>query len=140
MRQIDQTSTKINDSEELNPSVWVYDTSGPYTDPDQTINLATGLKPLRKKWIEQREDTAILEDRTSDYANAQANEGSLRAITFPEIPKPRKASLAGTRPRRTIEARAVRVTPSYLHLPHTRTPNNIRIIKATCICGSMLAF
>ena len=92
MRQIDQTSTKNNDSEELNPSVWVYDTSGPYTDPDQTINLATGLKPLRKKWIEQREDTAILEDRTSDYANAQANEGSLRAITFPEIPKPRKAS------------------------------------------------
>ena len=70
MRQIDQTSTKNNDSEELNPSVWVYDTSGPYTDPDQTINLATGLKPLRKKWIEQREDTAILEDRTSDYANA----------------------------------------------------------------------
>ena len=92
MRQIDQTSTKNNDSEELNPSVWVYDTSGPYTDPDQTISLATGLKPLRKKWIEQREDTAILEDRTSDYANAQANEGSLRAITFPEIPKPRKAS------------------------------------------------
>ena len=45
MRQIDQTSTKNNDSEELNPSVWVYDTSGPYTDPDQTINLATGLKP-----------------------------------------------------------------------------------------------
>tara|TARA_X000000368_G_scaffold128591_2_gene101092 strand:- start:2661 stop:4541 length:1881 start_codon:yes stop_codon:yes gene_type:complete len=92
MRQINQTSTKNNDSEELNPSVWVYDTSGPYTDPDQTINLATGLKSLRKKWIEQREDTATLEDRTSDYANAQANEGSLRAITFPEIPKPRKAS------------------------------------------------
>ncbi len=91
MREIEQTSTRNNDSEEHNPSIWVYDTSGPYTDSDQKIHLDKGLRHIRKEWIEERRDTNRLEERTSYYANEQANEDGLREITFPEIPKPRKA-------------------------------------------------
>ena len=91
MREIEQTSTQNKDSEEINPPIWVYDTSGPYTDPNQEINLAEGLQPLRREWIEKRGDTIFLEERTSHYANAQANEAALKEITFPVIPKPRKA-------------------------------------------------
>ncbi len=40
--------------EEENAPVRVYDTSGPYTDPDVTINIQEGLKPLRQKWITER--------------------------------------------------------------------------------------
>jgi phosphomethylpyrimidine synthase len=31
--------------------VRVYDTSGPYTDPNATIDIAAGLAPLRREWI-----------------------------------------------------------------------------------------
>src|ERR1700688_1393457 len=38
----------------LNPSLCVYDTSGPYTDPDHAIDVRDGLPPLRTPWIESR--------------------------------------------------------------------------------------
>ena len=39
-----------------NAPVYVYDTSGPYTDPTQTIDLGKGLVPIRPSWIEGRGD------------------------------------------------------------------------------------
>ncbi len=91
MREIKQTSTKNQDSEEVNPAIWVYDTSGPYTDPKKTINLSNGLDPIRDGWIKKRGDSEELSKRTSLYAISQANESSLREVTFPTTPKPRKA-------------------------------------------------
>jgi phosphomethylpyrimidine synthase len=38
-------------------AVTVYDTSGPYTDPQATIDVRQGLAPLRHSWIEGRGDT-----------------------------------------------------------------------------------
>jgi phosphomethylpyrimidine synthase len=38
------------------PPVRVYDTSGPYTDPDATIDIAAGLLPLRRQWQLDRGD------------------------------------------------------------------------------------
>ena len=57
-RQIKQTSPA---SGEPNPPVTVYDTSGPYTDPDVSIDVTNGLPPLRTPWIEHREDTEQVE-------------------------------------------------------------------------------
>jgi phosphomethylpyrimidine synthase len=37
-----------------NPPVTVYDTSGPYTDPEVRIDLLQGLPPLRRDWILSR--------------------------------------------------------------------------------------
>ncbi|MFL2697745.1 MAG: phosphomethylpyrimidine synthase ThiC [Gammaproteobacteria bacterium] len=91
MREIKQTSTRNQDSEEVNPAIWVYDTSGPYTDPKKTINLSNGLDPIRDGWIKKRGDSEELSKRTSLYAISQANESSLRKVTFPTTPKPRKA-------------------------------------------------
>src|SRR5499426_2938412 len=34
----------------------LYDTSGPYTDPDYTVDLKQGLPPLRRTWILGRDD------------------------------------------------------------------------------------
>ena len=36
---------------ELNPPLRVYDTSGPYTDPETAIDLKAGLPELRRPWI-----------------------------------------------------------------------------------------
>ncbi len=42
------------------PPVRVYDTSGPFTDPAVTIDLAAGLPPLRASWIARREVEAAI--------------------------------------------------------------------------------
>ena len=57
MREIELTKTKRSDqSIQENPSILVYDTSGPATDPNFEINLEKGLPKLRKNWIFERED------------------------------------------------------------------------------------
>lgn len=49
----------------------VYDTSGPYTDTDKTIDIKNGLDPLRNKWIGDRNDTESLNEFSSHYTNQQ---------------------------------------------------------------------
>ena len=46
----------------------VYDTSGPYTDPSKTISYREGLESLRSKWIEERDDTEVLDGVSSKFA------------------------------------------------------------------------
>ncbi|MHA6488863.1 phosphomethylpyrimidine synthase ThiC [Bacillus cabrialesii] len=63
MREIGLSPTTGSFGEEENAPVRVYDTSGPYTDPDVTINIQEGLKPLRQKWITERSDVEQYEGR-----------------------------------------------------------------------------
>ena len=91
MREIQQTSTQVNGKEVHNPSIWVYDTSGPYTDNDVVINLSRGLNPGRLGWIKERKDTEELTRRSSDFANQQSKSPDLAKITFPHLPNIRKA-------------------------------------------------
>ncbi len=73
------------------PPVVVYDTSGPYTDPDVTIDVTKGLPPLRQKWIEERGDTEEVEPRPvrpEDNGNVSAD---ALAPEFPRTRKPRRA-------------------------------------------------
>jgi phosphomethylpyrimidine synthase len=72
-------------------SIPVYDTSGPYTDPDAEINVYEGLKPLRAEWIQERKDTMQLQEFSSAYANERMNEGKLAEIRFGSIRKPLRA-------------------------------------------------
>ena len=57
MREIEQSDTPTARGAEKNPSILVYDTSGPYTDPAVAIDIRRGLAPLRARWIEERGDT-----------------------------------------------------------------------------------
>ena len=67
MREIHQSPTPLADGKfEDNPPVSVYDTSGPYTDPDVTIDVRQGLAPSRMNWIQERDDTEQLEGLTSE--------------------------------------------------------------------------
>ncbi|MFT5604221.1 MAG: phosphomethylpyrimidine synthase, partial [Paracoccaceae bacterium] len=61
MREIQLTPTPIAGADgetrmEPNLPVRVYDTSGPYTDPETEIDIRKGLAPLREAWIERRGD------------------------------------------------------------------------------------
>ena len=67
MREIVQSDTPASFGAEKNPPIFVYDTSGPYTDSAARIDIRSGLQPLRLKWIEERNDTAELDGPTSQY-------------------------------------------------------------------------
>ena len=91
MREIACSPTQTNQGQEENSSITVYDTSGPYTDPDADIDIRNGLKPLRKKWIEGRSDTKQLSGPSSIYGVERLNEPELKKLRYATPPKPRVA-------------------------------------------------
>ncbi|MEX6690564.1 phosphomethylpyrimidine synthase ThiC [Danxiaibacter flavus] len=74
-----------------NVPVTVYDTSGPYTDPDVGIDLKKGLTRLREEWIVQRGDVEKLSGFSSGYSNKRLNDEKLKPLQFEHIQKPYKA-------------------------------------------------
>ncbi len=91
LREIEQSPTQSAAGSEINPPIPVYDTAGPYSDPDVDIDLLSGLMPLRAAWIEARGDTEILADLTSSFGQRRVNDPALASIRFPQTRKPRRA-------------------------------------------------
>jgi phosphomethylpyrimidine synthase len=91
MREIGLADTSTPMGHEKNPPIWVYDTSGPYTDPAINIDIHGGMPELRLRWVEERGDTELLYDLSSDYGRKRARDSALAALRFPQIPKPRRA-------------------------------------------------
>ncbi len=91
MREITLADTPTDFGGEKNPPVRVYDTSGPYTDPNVKIDLRTGLGDVRTVWIEERNDTDVLEDSHSEFTNARLNDPKLAHLRFNLTRKPRRA-------------------------------------------------
>ncbi|MGZ5037711.1 MAG: phosphomethylpyrimidine synthase ThiC, partial [Usitatibacter sp.] len=67
MREVSQSETPAAFGAEANPPVYVYDTSGPYTDPEAKIDIRRGLAPLRAAWIAERGDTVQLDGPSSRF-------------------------------------------------------------------------
>src|SRR5678815_2833426 len=65
MREIAQSDTPASFGAEKNPPLAVYDTSGPYTDPAAPAVLAARRSALRARWIDERNDTVLLDAPTS---------------------------------------------------------------------------
>jgi phosphomethylpyrimidine synthase len=76
---------------EVNEPVVVYDTSGPYTDPDAAIDIRKGLTPLRRAWILDRGDVEALSRVSSEYGRRREDDPRLDAIRFPSLRKPLRA-------------------------------------------------
>jgi phosphomethylpyrimidine synthase len=91
MREISLADTRVGGGVEKNPPIYVYDTSGPYTDPNARIDLRQGLPPLREAWIEERGDTERLLDVSSEYGRAQNSDPKLAHLRFAHIEPPRRA-------------------------------------------------
>lgn len=91
MREISQADTPTAFGGEKNPPVFVYDTSGPYTDPSVKIDIRSGLAPVREKWIEERNDTELLAGPTSAYGIERLNDAKLAELRFNLKRQPRRA-------------------------------------------------
>jgi phosphomethylpyrimidine synthase len=76
-----------------NPPIAVYDTSGPYTDPDARIDIQKGLAALREQWISARADTELLSGPTSEYGRRRLADPKLAELRFDLHRKPRRAHL-----------------------------------------------
>ena len=110
MREIALTPTPTLFGGEDNPPLTVYDTSGPYTDPAATIDLAQGLVPLRARWIEERGDTGVLSGVSSRFGRDRETDARLDAVRFPSRRLPRRA-VAGANVTQMHYARRGIVTP-----------------------------
>ena len=90
-REISLSPTRTSGADEENPPLLVYDTSGPYTDPEAAIDLRRGLPELRRAWIEARDDTEYLDGPTSEYGRRRANDPRLANLRFDLQRTPRRA-------------------------------------------------
>ncbi len=96
MREIELTPTVTLDSDGSkqiveNGSVVVYDTSGPYTDPEIKVDINKGLPRFRETWISQRDDVVQLSSITSEYGKNRENDKNLDPIRFKHRYAPRIA-------------------------------------------------
>jgi len=110
MREIAQTRTPTIFGGEDNPPITVYDTSGPYTDPDARIDLSAGLAALRAQWIAERGDTEVLAGLSSEFGRAREHDPKLASVRFPGRILPRRAK-AGANVTQMHYARRGIVTP-----------------------------
>ena len=96
MREITLSLTKLTGGKtEDNAPVVVYDTSGPYTDEQATIDIKKGLPRLREQWILDRNDVEQLEEVSSAYGRERKEDVSLDALRFEHIKKPLRAKSGG---------------------------------------------
>jgi phosphomethylpyrimidine synthase len=110
MREISQSDTPASFGAERNPPIFVYDTSGPYTDPQAHIDIRNGLPPLRARWIEERGDTETLSGPSSRYGVERLRDPKLAELRFNLKRAPRKAK-AGANVTQMHYARRGIVTP-----------------------------
>jgi len=110
MREIVQSETRTSTGLERNPPIYVYDTSGPYTDPQVRIDIRSGLAALRGPWIEERGDTEELPGPSSRYGVERLNDARLAEMRFRLVRRPRRAK-AGANVSQMHYARRGIVTP-----------------------------
>jgi phosphomethylpyrimidine synthase len=106
MREISQSPTEG----EPNPPIYVYDCSGPYTDPAVKIDIRAGLPALRAGWIAERNDTEELSGLSSDYGRAREADAEIAGLRFDLKRKPLRAR-AGMNVTQMHYARRSIITP-----------------------------
>ncbi|MDH1730381.1 phosphomethylpyrimidine synthase ThiC [Pseudomonas chengduensis] len=91
MREISLDVTPTDFGGEINAPVTVYDTSGPYTDPNVSIDVRKGLADVRSAWIEDRGDTEKLPGLSSEFGQRRLNDAELTKMRFAHVRNPRRA-------------------------------------------------
>ncbi len=114
MREISQSATPAHSGGEENPPIFVYDCSGPYTDPQAQIDIRNGLEPLRAGWIAERADSEELTRLTSSFSRERQtsarNDPMQVEMCFNLKRQPRRA-MAGANVTQMHYARRGIVTP-----------------------------
>ncbi|HJV84816.1 MAG TPA: phosphomethylpyrimidine synthase ThiC [Noviherbaspirillum sp.] len=141
MREISQSDTPASMGAEKNPPIYVYDTSGLYTDPDARIDIRSGLPALRAGWIAERSDTEELSGPSSQYGVERLNDPKLAELRFDLHRKPRRA-LTGKNVTQMHYARQGIITPEMEYIAireNLRRKEYLEGLKASGPMGQKLA-
>lgn len=92
VKQVPTVTVRGNERTETpNPDIYIYDTSGPFSDPQQSIDLKKGLPRLREQWIVERGDVEQLSEITSEYGLMRKKDKSRDHLRFEHIALPFRA-------------------------------------------------
>lgn len=114
MRKVKQIPTVTIEGGEKkmspNPDIYIYDTSGPYSDPSADIDLRKGLPRLRESYIANNKDIEQLAEITSQYGRMRRDDRTLDPLRFEHIALPRRAK-AGKQISQMYYAKQGIITP-----------------------------
>ncbi|MDX5444824.1 MAG: phosphomethylpyrimidine synthase ThiC [Zoogloeaceae bacterium] len=135
MREITQSDTSESMGFERNPPVYVYDCSGPYTDPTARIDIRSGLPALRQAWIEERGDTEQLADLSSEFGRMRAADKSLDELRFPDLHRHPRRAKAGANVSQMHYARRGIITPEMEYVAIRENLNREKYIESLRAAG-----
>ncbi|RBJ74249.1 phosphomethylpyrimidine synthase ThiC, partial [Pseudomonas sp. MWU12-2534b] len=134
MREISQSDTPTQFGGEANPPIYVYDTSGIYSDPAANIDIQSGLPALRADWIAERGDTEQLAGLSSEYGRAREADSKLDELRFNLKRKPRRA-LPGQNVSQMHYARQGIITPEMEYVAIRESLNRKAYIESLQVAG-----
>ncbi len=129
MREISQAATDTAFGGEANPPIYVYDCSGPYSDPQATIDIRQGLPALRAAWIAERQDSEPLAEPSSAFGRSRAADSALDEQRFPGLRRQPRRAMAGANVSQMHYARRGIITPE-MEFVAIRENNNRRAYVA----------
>jgi phosphomethylpyrimidine synthase len=141
MREITQSDTPASMGAEKNPAIYVYDCSGPYTDPAAKIDIRSGLESVRTNWILERNDTDALTGPSSQYGVERLNDPELAELRFNLHRMPRRA-MKGKNVTQMHYARKGIITPEMEYIAireNMRRKEYLEEVKASGPTGKKLA-
>jgi len=103
-------TTRPDGSVEGNRKQWIYDPSGPWTDPDAVLDVHQGLPAVRQHWIEERGDTETYDGFTSFEPGTPLGDEP-RQEPFPGLKRPRRKARPGSNVSQMYYARRGIITP-----------------------------
>jgi len=141
MREISQADTPASMGAEVNPPIYVYDCSGPYTDPAVKIDIRSGLEGVRTPWILERNDTDALTGPSSQYGVERLNDPELAELRFNLHRMPRRA-MKGKNVTQMHYARKGIITPEMEYIAireNMKRKEYLEAVKASGPTGKKLA-
>ena len=142
MREISQADTPTGFGGEKNPPIFVYDCSGPYSDPAAKIDIRSGLPALRAGWIEERGDTEVLSDLSSEFGRQRAADTGLDELRFPGLARKPRRARAGANVTQMHYARRGIITPEMEYIAIRENMNRaayVESLRATGPLGERMA-
>ena len=142
MREISQSDTPASFGAEPNPPIYVYDCSGPYSDPAASIDIRSGLPALRAGWIEERGDTEVLSDLSSKFGRIRAADAKLDELRFPGLHRKPRRARPGANVSQMHYARRGIITPEMEYIAIRENLNRkayIESLKAAGPTGNKMA-
>lgn len=130
MREISQDDTPTAFGGEKNPPIFVYDCSGPYSDPNARIDIRNGLPALRAGWIAERGDTEELKDLSSEFGRIRAADKELDELRFPGLHRKPLRAKAGKNVTQLHYARQGIITPEMEYIAIRENNNRSAYIES----------